>query len=552
MRQTIYARNGAVTAGHPLAAQAGLRLLLAGGNAVDAAVATAAALSVVMPDMIGPFGYGFALVAPPGVDRPVVVDMNGTAPRAATPEAVGAALAGPTPGVRGRTGPLVRGPRAPLVPGVVRGWETMLRRWGTRSLADVLQPAIEYAEEGRPLDAEGAMHIARHVAEIGHVASWARVFLVEGAPPRPGHLLRMPALARTFRRLAAGGADVLYTGDLAKEVARFFAAEGGWITAEDLAAYRVQEKAPVTMPYRDLVVHGAPPPSSAMTWMQALRTLEGYDLGALGHNTARYLHVVVEATRAAYLDTYRHNGDPGHVGVPVDRLLGADHAARTRAAIGERAGTVTPAGRPGPAGTRPVGSTTHLNVVDRHGTVVSMTNTLGAFFGAGLVIGDTGMLANDGMDWFEAERSPWTGEPSPAAVAAGKRPRLSLSPGMIYRAGTPWMAVGGAGAETTMAGILQPILNVVEFGMEPQRANDAPRFRWGDLMYYTLGTRLRLEAAIGPEVRADLAARGHDLVPLDEEPQPLVGNTNMILYDAGSGTMQTGVNSRGRDAAAAY
>jgi gamma-glutamyltranspeptidase/glutathione hydrolase len=123
---------------------------------------------------------------------------------------------------------------------------------------------------------------------------------------------------------------------------------------------------------------------------------------------------------------------------------------------------------------------------------------------------------------------------------------------MIYRQGKPWMAVGGAGAETTMAGILQPILNVVDFGMDPQQANDAPRFRWGDLMYYTLGTRLRLEAAIGPDVRADLAARGHDVVPLAEEPQPLVGNTNMILYDAATGVMQTGANSRGRDASVGY
>jgi gamma-glutamyltranspeptidase/glutathione hydrolase len=223
-----------------------------------------------------------------------------------------------------------------------------------------------------------------------------------------------------------------------------------------------------------------------------------------------------------------------------------------REAIGQGAWQPKPVGALSASDGKPVGSTTHLNVIDREGNVVSMTNTLGAYFGGGMMAGDTGMLINDGMDWFDAGRSLWTGKPSPTAVAPGKRPRVTLAPGVLYKRGKPWMAIGGAAAEATLSGILQPILNVMEFGMDAQQANDAPRFRWGDLMYYTLGTQLRLEAGVGEETRRGLAALGHDVVPLAAEPKPVVGATNMLLYDAASGLITTGANNRGRDAAAAY
>jgi gamma-glutamyltranspeptidase/glutathione hydrolase len=552
MSQPIFADRGAITAGHPLAAQAGVRILQAGGNAVDAAVATAAALSVVMPDMIGPFGYGFALIAMAGAAEPVALDMNGVAPRAVDRARFLEALRGPVPGTRARTGPIVRGPLACTVPGALRGWEAMIERHGRLSLAAVLGPAIEYAEEGRPLDPEGALHIRRHVDELGREPSWAELFLVDGAAPAAGHRLVMRGLAATLRRVAAGGADVVYRGELTREIVEFFRARGGWLAADDLAAYRVQWKRPIRSTYRDVVVHGVPPAASSLTWMEALAILEGVDLPALGHNTAPYLHTVIEATKRAYLDTFTHVGDPDFVEVPVETLLGPAHAAAQRERIGPRA-WMPPSPRPGArADGTPVGSTTHLNVIDRDGNVVAMTGTLGAFFGGGLVIGRTGLLANDGMDWFDGDLSPWTGGPSPTAVEPGKRPRLTLAPAILYRRGRPWLAIGGAGAEATISGVLQPILNVVDFGMDVQRAIDAPRFRWGDMMYYTLGTQVRLEAGIGEAVRADLAARGHDLVPLADEPHPVVGATNALLRDAASGVIVTGANRRGRDAAAAY
>jgi gamma-glutamyltranspeptidase / glutathione hydrolase len=168
------------------------------------------------------------------------------------------------------------------------------------------------------------------------------------------------------------------------------------------------------------------------------------------------------------------------------------------------------------------------------------------------VVEPTGMLINDGMDWFDADLSLWTGEPSPTAVAAGRRPRNTLAPGILYRSGRPCLAIGGAGAETTMSGVLQPIVNVLDFGMDVQAANDAPRFRWGDMMYYTLGTQLRLEAGIPELTRRELAALGHDVVDLAADPKPVVGATNALLYDAASGLIVTSANRRGRDAAAAY
>jgi gamma-glutamyltranspeptidase / glutathione hydrolase len=519
---------------------------------VDAAVATAAALSVVMPDMIGPLGYGFALIAMADAPAPVVCDMNGVAPRAVDAKAFADAVRGAAPGVRARTGPIVRGPRSSTVPGPLRGWEAMLQRHGRRTLAAVLQPAIDYAEHGRPLDPEGAGHIRRHVAELGSVPSWADVFLVGGEAPAAGHRLVMRRLAATLRTIAADGADAAYTGEIGDDIARFFAESGGWIGREDLAAYRVQWKAPITTTYRDVVVYGAPPAASSLTWMQILTILEGYDLAAMGHNSTRYLHTLVEATKRAYLDTYRFVGDPDFVDVPVARLLGAAHAAAARDTIGAAAWTPSAAATGGMADARPVGSTTHLNVIDGDGNVVAMTNTLGAFFGGGMTAGATGMLINDGMDWFDADVSLWTGEPSPTAVGPGRRPRNTLAPGILYRAGRPYLAVGGAGAETTMSGVLQPIVNVLDFGMDVQAANDAPRFRWGDMMYYTLGTQLRLEPGIPDTTRRELAALGHDVVPLSAEPKPVVGATNALLYDATSGLIITSANRRGRDAAAAY
>lgn len=543
---SLFAYQGAVTAGHPLAAQSGLRILMAGGNAVDAAVATAAALSVVMPDMNGPFGYGFALIAMKDQAAPVVLDMHGTAPRAVDREAFAEAIRGPVPGTRARTGPIVRGPRSCLVPGNVRGWQAMLERHGRMSLAEVLQPAIEYAEQGRPLDPEGAGHIKRHVGELGSFASWAEVFLPGGTAPPAGQRLVMTKLARTLRLIAVKGADVMYAGELAEEAVRFFKAQGGWIKADDLAGYQVQWKTPIALRYRDVVVYGVPPAASSITWMQALAILEGYDLRAMGHNSVPYLHTVIEAMKRAYLDTFALVGDPDFVDVPVERLLSSDYT------IEEKAWHPRPAGSASPTDSRPVGSTTHMNVIDRDGNVVSMTSTLGAFFGGGVMVGDTGMLINDGMDWFDVERSLWTGKPSPTAVAPGKRPRVTLAPGLLYKGGKPWMAIGGAGAETTLSGVLQPILNAIDFGMDIQQANDAPRFRWGDMMYYTLGTQLRLEAGIGEETRRGLAALGHDIVALATEPKPVVGATNALLYDAGSGLITTSANNRGRDAAAAY
>jgi gamma-glutamyltranspeptidase/glutathione hydrolase len=272
----------------------------------------------------------------------------------------------------------------------------------------------------------------------------------------------------------------------------------------------------------------------------------------MGHNSVRYLHTVIEAMKRAYVDTFSYVGDPDFVQVPVERLLGSAYGTLVREAIGETAWKPSPSSHGSGGDQNPVGSTTHLNVIDSDGSVVAMTNTLGAYFGGGLMAGDTGMLINDGMDWFDADRSPWTGKPSPTVVAPCKRPRVTLAPGLLYKRGKPWMAIGGAGAEATLSGILQPILNVIEFEMDLQQANDAARFRWGDLMYYALGTQLRLEAGISEDTRRGLAALGHDVVPLEAEPRPVVGATNILLHDFASGLITASANSRGRDAAVAF
>lgn len=528
--------NGMVVAAHPLSVQAGLDILKQGGNAVDAAVAVAAANTVVISDMISPAGSGYAVVYDAKRHEVKVCDFNGEAPAAANPKDF-------TPQDK------MRGFKAATVPGNLAGWDALLKRFGTMSFAQVLAPAINLAEKGVPVDVDTSFHINRYIPELSIYPTWVNVFLKDGKGPKPGELLRMPDLARTYRRVAAEGADVFYRGDIAKEFARFFKENGGLITEDDLANYKVQWKDPIKTTYRGYEVYGAPPTSSAITWMETLKILDGYDLKAMGHNSPEYLQTHIEAVKRAYVDGYKYVGDPNFVQVPVAMMLSEAHAADLRKTIDPNKASVPTIYQVsstigGPDEYR--GCTTHMIIVDRWGNAVSMTNTIGTFYGAGFVAGNTGVLFSNGMDWFDLDKSIWTGTRSATAMEPQKRNRWTLAPGLMLKDGKLAMVVGGAGAEMTMQGVSQVVCNVLDFGMDAQKAIDAPRFRWGDIYHYTGGTQLRLEAGIGADVRAKLATKGHDIVPLSLEPKPGVGTIQVLVVHPDSFAYMGGGESRSR------
>jgi len=572
--EPFVASNGIMVSGHQLAAAAAFRILQQGGNAVDAMVAMYGAMSLAKADMAGPFGGGWALIYMAKTGETVALDMDCVAPAAAKEEAIREAFRKEGwKGPRTPAGPMARGPLSVGVGGNLKGWEAMLDRYGTMSFAEVLQPAIEYAEKGFPVDLSTARVIKRHIPTLSIYPTWVETFTIDGKAPKPGQKLYNKNLANTFKKVAALGADVVYKGEIADEIARYFKEIGGWITKEDLANYEVIWSEPIKSTYTssdgmEYTLYGNLPPSSSIEVLQTLNILDGYDLKAMGHNSVEYLHTVTEASKLAHLDNYFYNGDPAFVDVPVERLLSQEHARKLQEqidpnkAMDVQVWPIYPTGEKKESSVVPfpshmvgvamaeVGATTHSVVVDRAGNVVSMTNTHGTFYGGGFVIGNTGMCTNNGIDWMDIEKSPWTNKRSPIAMQPGMRNRWTLSPVIMFKDGRPFMAIGGSGAETTAQGIVQPILNVVEFGMDMQKAIDAPRFRWGDVYHYTGGTEVWLDVSwkhmeISEEIRKGLAAKGHDIVPVERAGlNPLVGGTNAVLIDTETGALMSGVRNR--------
>ena len=539
--RTVVTHNAMVAAGHPLAVQAGIKALQNGGTACDAAVATAAVLSITMTDMMGPAGSGYALLWNQEAGELKAIDYNGVAPLATDPALFT---------MEGKR----RGILAPTVPGALKGWEAIHQDCGQLEWASLWEDAIAYAEDGWPIDTDTAFHIRRHIPELGIYPTWVDAFLIDGRAPERGEILRRPNLAATYRQFAEQGAAALYGGDVGERFAAFMEAEGGLITMADLEAYEVRWSDPIHVTYRGYDVYGNPPSSSSITWMQMLAIMDGYDVAALGHNTAEYLHLFIEASKRAHMDAYAYNTDPAFSDVPVDRLLSPDYADELRQKIeADGVWKIEPYDLSYVDLPQRNTATSHMTIVDRWGNAVSSTNTNGTFYGAGIVVGDTGLMLSNGMDWFDIDLNIWTGErPGPLVMEPGKRNRWTLSPGMLFRDGELAMVVGGAGAESTMWGIAQPIVNVIDFGMDTQNALNAPRFRYGDIYHYTGGTQTDIPAGIGADVYDALRAMGHELSPHGEFRNPARGTTNMIVLHPTARTLMGGAAPQGRDFVSGY
>jgi gamma-glutamyltranspeptidase/glutathione hydrolase len=502
--------RGMVVTNHPLASAAGSQMLLAGGNAIDAAVAALFALTVVEPMMVGILGGGVAHIRLADGTH-IVLDGLSTAPGRATPDMYDCVSdeIGKARDVRDRLN--VIGPKAVAVPGALAGWCEALSRFGTLPLEDVLQPAIGLAERGFVVSPYLATCISDNAADLARDPGLAALFLPGGEGLRRGAKLVQSDYAKSLRLIAKDGPAALYDGPLGKALSDFMAANGGLIDQADLAAYKVATREPVRGTYRGHEIVGPPPPSSSgVHIVQMLNILEGFDVGGLGFGSADAVHLLAEALKIAFADRAVATADPAFVPVPVARLIDKGYAAERRALIEMGRAKSWQAGISGGESA----DTTHVTVADAAGNVVSTTQTINGLFGACTQIPGTGMLCNNYMFNFD----PHPGRA--LSIAPGKRVFTSMAPMMVLKDGKLAFALGLPGALRIFPSAMQAIVNLIDHGMGLQEAVEAPRV-------WTEGGVLELEAAIPDAVAAELSARGHDVVRAPR----IAGGMNAIAFN---------------------
>ncbi len=484
-RSTVYAPRGAVGTSQPLATGAALQILQAGGNAFDAAVAAAAVLNVTEPYMTGIGGDMFALAWVADEDRLVGLDASGRSGSKTSAAELRAAGEDRVP---------YRGPRSITVPGALSGWNALVSRYGTMSLAEVLQPAIRIAEEGFPVSPIIAKDWQNTVDVLRQDDGAAATFLIDGKAPRAGQWFRNPDLARTFRRISEGGSQVLYGGALGREIVDGLDRMGGWLTLDDLATHEVRWVDPMSVDYKGYTLWELPPAGQGVAALEMLKMLEGFDLKSMGHNSARYLHTLIEAKKLAYADLAEYVADPEYMRIDPRRLLDSEYV-RGRAALidPEHAARRTEPGKPVTDS-----ETIYLSVADQYGNMVSFICSIYEYFGSGIVVPGTGFVLQNRGAGFNLE------EGSPDYIGPRKLPFHTIIPAFVTKDGTPWLSFGVMGGSMQPQGHVQVLLNLLEFGMDLQEAVDAPRFR------HFSGTTVAIEN-LPDSVAAQLGALGHEL-----------------------------------------
>jgi gamma-glutamyltranspeptidase/glutathione hydrolase len=474
-RPAVEAEHGMVVASERRAAEIGADILRQGGNAIDAAVAVGFAEAVTNPCCGNLGGGGFLVAHLAAAHRDVFIDFRETAPAAASKTMYLDASGAPIPGAS------LDGWRAVATPGTVLGLDAALSRYGSMSRDKVLAPAIALARDGFVLSRADADIFQAFAGRFKGDPEAAKIFLrPDGSPLEPGDRLVQSDLAATLQAIADQGPDAFYRGAIARKIEAAMRANGGIVSAADLAAYKIDEAPPLACDYRGFRFVSAPPPSSGgATLCEILNVVEGYDLKGLGFHSAASVHLMVEAMRHAFMDRNTYLGDPAFVANPLDRLLSKDYAARIRAAILPDKATPSQEVQPGVA-PHEKAETTHYSVVDRDGDAVAVTYTINGAFGAGVIAPGTGFFLNDEMDDFTVKPGAANqfglvqGEAN--AIAPGKRPLSSMAPTLVEKDGQVVLALGSPGGSRIITTVLETALNLIDYGMEPQEAVDAPRF----------------------------------------------------------------------------
>ena len=530
-RSAVTARRGAVATTSPLAAQIGLRVLQEGGHAVDAAVATSAALGVVEPHNTGIGGDLFALVWDEGRREVSALNASGRAGAGASIEDLRRRGFARMPAEGEGAGASV------TVPGTVDGWTLLLERFGRMRLPELLAPAIELALDGFVLSEVIAAAWRDAEPRLRRLPSGSEL-LLEGRAPRFGEVMRLPTLGATLQAIAEGGRDVFYAGPLALRAAEYVQRHGGFLSGSDFAGHRSSWDEAITTEYRGTTVWECPPNGQGLAALMALDIAEGFDLPAMAPQGADRYHHLIESMRLAFADALRYVADPQHTRVPVRALLDKAYAARRRASIDPgRAMPVADYGAPGAAG-----DTVYLAVVDGEGNACSLINSLYEDFGSGLVVPGTGMVLQNRGANFSLDPG------HPNALASGKRPYHTIIPALATRGGELWLCFGVMGGFQQPQGHLQVVSNLVDFGMDPQQALDALRFH----VDVTGSGEVALEAGVSPDVASALEARGHRVRIVDGYARTLFGGGQVIARNPRNCALIAGSEPRSDGAAAAW
>ncbi len=512
---------GIVVSDTSLATEAGMKILQQGGNAVDAAVATAFALGVVSPAGSGLGGGGLMVIYQSKERKAHALDFRETAPAAAKEDLYvkdGKVMRGLS----------LKGPLAVAVPGQVAGLAEVLKRFGTLPLETVLSPAIRYATEGFPVHAPLLRAVNRHRTAMLELPNFSRIFLkADGTPYQEGEMLRQPELGQTLTAIARNGPQVFYEGWIAKAIAAHIQQKGGILTAEDLKTYKPVWRGPLLGNYRNRLVVTMPPPSSGgVALLEMLNVLEGYRLKELRHNSSTYLHLLTETSKHAFADRAQYLGDPDFVKIPSSKLLSKNYASQLRTRISSvRTHSSDYYGLAAYKEER--GGTTHFGVLDKNGNAVACSLTINTSFGSKVLVRETGVILNNEMDDFSI--SP--GVPNTYGLVGGqansvqpkKRPLSSMTPTIILENERPILIVGASGGPRIISGTVQTILNVLEFSMSVKEAVAAPRIH-----HQWKPNTLIVEKDIPASTRASLKRRGHNV-----QQRRSVGTVQAVLVRQG-------------------
>ncbi len=544
-RPVVMARKGMVSSGHPLASQAGITALQKGGNAIDAALAVATTISVVEPLMSGIGGDGFIMIYTKADDKLQVANATGAAPYAATLDKYQA------------SGIPMKGILSVSVPSLLKGWTEAHARYGTLSLSEVMQPALELAANGFPV----GLLLAKNIAADPMICEFptsAAVYARAGRPIRAGEIVYQENLAKTYEKILREGDGVFYEGEVGHAIVKFSEEQGGLLSMKDLADHHVRWQEPISVAYKGHRVYEAPPNSSGHVLLQALNLAEQFDLGSLGANSLEAIHMMVEAKRMAFADREAYMADPEWVDVPIPGLLSKEYAKeRAKGIDPERSAAEMAAGDPWkyqdgakPNGTARVSAakedTTCFAVVDQWGNAVSMLQSIQSQFGSSVIAGETGVLLNNRMTY-------WHLDPSHIDVLVpGKRVRHTMNPVMAFREGADGkrelaLVCGTPGADTQVQTNFQVVTHVLDFGMTVAEAVEAPRWRHvqdgtESTVPHAATDELRMEGRFPTDVTDSLKKRGHPVTVL--EGWEAAGSEVMIQVDPDTGVLSGAADPR--------
>lgn len=531
-RSEVIAQHGMVATSQPLATQVGLDILKQGGNAIDAAIAANAMLGLVEPTGSGIGGDLFAIVWSAEEKKLYGLNASGRSPRTLTKAVFAEKGLNKVPSF---------GPLPVSVPGAVDGWFELHSKFGSLPVTAILTPSIEYARNGFPVSELIAYYLQMNADRIGQYDGFAETFMPGGKVPKKGDVFKNPGLAATYEKIATGGRDAFYKGDIARTIAAYMKEQGGYLTLDDLASHTSEWVEPVSANYRGYDVWELPPNGQGIAALQILNILERYDIEGMGFGSADYIHTFVEAKKLAFEDRAKFYADMAFTSVPVDWLVSKDYAAERQQLINpEKAAKRYDAGVY-------EGDTVYLTVADKDGNMVSLIQSNYRGMGSGMTPPELGFVLQNRGELFTMQ------EGHANEYAPGKRPFHTIIPAFVTRNGKPWLSFGVMGGATQPQMHAQIIVDLIDFGMNLQEAGDAPRILHsgsssptGHLMLD--GGQVHLESGFSETVKRELMERGHTLQPV----VGIYGGYQAIMLDSQRGVYFGASESRKDGQAAGY